>query len=181
MEQSTRMGLVEYIGAKKASFSVAFNPTQGRTVNRMWAAIGNDQSPMIKQRRWLPEPEALFYNAFAEFRLLRWGSSVSTQPVRTPVVTAFSEPIPEPQALPLHVLMQQQRDAMMAAAPPSAIVTKDVEDIGPQYLMSSSGTVHKPECSSAKRIKTPVEFHTMEEVTADPNFKKFHSCCEGLA
>ena len=56
MEERTKMGLVEYIGGKAAPFTVSFSPAQGKATNKMWAAIGNDKSPMIKQRRWLPEP-----------------------------------------------------------------------------------------------------------------------------
>lgn len=178
------MGLVQYLGAKTAPFSVSYNPSNGRPVNRMWAAVDNERSAMTKRSRWLPEPEANFYNALADFRILRWGTSTA-QPVRTPVITSFSAldlgPDPEPQALPLHVLLQQQAQAMIAAAPPDAIITKTVEEANPEYLMSSSGTVHRPDCGAAKRIKEPKSFFTMEDVTADPDFKKFHTCCEGMA
>jgi hypothetical protein len=183
MEERSRMGLVEYIGAKIAGFTVTYSPRQGRTVNRMWAAISNEQSQMVKKRRWLPETEARFYNALADFRILRWGADTTTRQPRTPIstVTAFSQPVPESQALPLQVILQQQAAAMAQHAPPGAIVTKEIDEIEPEYVMSKSGMAHKPDCSSAKRTKDPKKFYTMEDAVSDPDFKKWHiKCCEGI-
>lgn len=180
-EQKDRMGLIEYIAGKVAGFTVSYRPGQGRAVVRMWAAISNEQSQMIKERRWLPEAEALFYNGLADFRLVRWGTSVPARvPVRNVSASGFSEPPPEPQAVPLHVLLAQQAQAMAEAAPPEALVTKEIKpQIAPEYVMSGTGMAHKPDCSSAKRIKTPIEFFTMEDVISDPRFKKLHKCCKG--
>ena len=183
VNQSTDMGLVEYIGTKIASFTVTYKPGQGRSVNRMWAAVSNERSRMVKKRRWLPRPEALFYNALPDFRILRWGTSIAPQTSRVPVssITAFSDPIPESQALPLEVLLRQQAAAMLKTAPSESVVTKEEEiKPTPTFVMSGSGLAHAPDCGSALRIKEPKKFYTMEDVISDPDFKKWHKCCNGV-
>lgn len=174
---NTRMGLIEYIGGKIASFTITFNDGTS-SVNRLWAAVDdNTAQRMVKKRRWLPEDEANFYNRLSDFRLLRWGdrpqrSTPSRVPIsRPPPDSAIP---PEPEALPLHMILQRQAEAMLANAPQDAVVTKEMPK--PEFVISSSGMAHRSDCAVAKRIKDPAEFYTVEDVVADARFKKWHSC-----
>ena len=158
-----RLGLIKYKGPRKGSFTVR----KGGVI-RVW---GLRQTGNVRNKRWLPESEALAYDKLPHFALIRWGTDKKPTKFRR---APGSMPAPAPQAVPvaqvLHQMAEQEAQELELAVLGNEAEGKYI------FVMSSTGLVHVPSCSIAKKIVVPVGFYTAEDAAADPKFKKWHRC-----
>jgi hypothetical protein len=184
-QEKVRLGLVKYTGRKIAPFEQVVGKQ-----TRLWANSRPTADGHVRQQRWLPEAEAQAYHKLPEFQVTQWGGEPYSLPAtpqrRAPRRPASTAPPPREVAIPLDALLK------LAEADPVTEddLTQELEEaletvtaLGEtpelaRFLLSSTGMLHKRDCTSASENPT-AEFWSLEEAAADPRFKKYHSRCIG--
>ena len=166
-----KMGLVKYQGSAVAPFTMAPKGFE----NRLWARIRAVIGSPVQQNRWLPAPEAAAYDALPNFTVARYGEQGSqSEPLVSPSQRKKQVPgakiRPKSVARPLEELVEAV-EVLLEVIPESESEPKE-----PMFLMSSTGMVHRTNCSIAART-TPIEtFWTIDDATTHPRFDRLHKC-----
>jgi len=163
-----KLGLVEYTGDSVAPFTV--QPEMAGYPARLWAKIRTTVGSPVQRVRWLPIDEAEVYGKLPGFALVKRGergADLPTNMAQARKQIKAKPVIPAATAQPLSELVTAVETLMKK--------TPAEEPEEPQFLMSSTGVVHRRGCTYASA--TPIEtFWAVDDALAHPKFKRLHKC-----